>query len=258
MVGAAASADAVQRARRLPALKVGLHIVLVDGRPVLPAARLSHLVDRAGSFRSDMFAMSVRIYFDARVRRQVASEIAAQFEAFAATGLPLDHVDCHKHWHLHPTIAALILDEGRRYGISALRIPSEPANVLKAAGIYRRSASAAVIAACAARLRERLRQDRLLAPDQVFGLAWSGAMTEPRVAALLRHLPEGASEIYTHPATANSFAGAVPGYRYADELSALVSPRIAAVIAANDIRLTTYSDIRGAAISADSRGIGTS
>jgi predicted glycoside hydrolase/deacetylase ChbG (UPF0249 family) len=83
----------------------------------------------------------------------------------------------------------------------------------------------------------------------VFGLAWSGAMTERRVAALLAQLPSGLTEIYTHPATSNAFAGAVPGYRYADELSALMSPEVKAAIANNGIQLTSYSDIaaRGAA-----------
>ncbi len=36
MVSGDAAADAVERARRLPKLGVGLHIVLVEGRPALP------------------------------------------------------------------------------------------------------------------------------------------------------------------------------------------------------------------------------
>jgi hypothetical protein len=60
-------------------------------------------------------------------------------------------------------------------------------------------------------------------PDAVFGLAWSGAMTAARVAALLDNLPDGTSEIYTHPATSDAFAGHAPGYRYTDELAALTS-----------------------------------
>ena len=123
MVGAPAAADAVDRARRMPSLKVGLHIVLTDGYPVLPPSRLPNLIDRSGRFRSDMGRASVRIFFDPMTRRQVADEITAQCEAFLATGLQLDHVDCHKHWHLHPTIAGLILDIGQRYGMTALRVP---------------------------------------------------------------------------------------------------------------------------------------
>ena len=65
-----------------------------------------------------------------RARRQLAAEIEAQFAAFAATGLPLDHVNAHKHFHLHPTIASAILEIGKRYGMKAVRAPVEPRAVL--------------------------------------------------------------------------------------------------------------------------------
>ena len=243
MVGAPAAADAVARAKRLPALRVGLHVVLIEGRPVMPAAELPDLVDGAGNFRNDMVAASLRIFLRPHVRRQVALEIAAQFDAFAATGLRLDHVDCHKHWHLHPTVADLILRAGQRHGVTAIRVPSEPVDVLRRAERDCSAPRSAIVAACAARLHRRARGENLQTPDRVFGLAWSGAMTESRMAALLRHLPEGLTEIYTHPATASSFAGAAPGYRYADELRALISPQVKAAIAASDIRLTSYADL---------------
>ncbi len=243
MMAAPAAADAIDRARRLRSLKVGLHIVLTDGYPVLPPSRLPNLVDKSGRFRSDMVRSSARIFVDPMVRRQLAYEIAAQFEAFVATGLRLDHVDCHKHWHLHPTIAGLILDIGRRYGMTALRVPSEPVRVLRLIERQTSSRLSWVTSTCAALLKARVRRRRLLAPDRVFGLAWSGAMTEMRVAGLLAHLPDGLTEIYFHPATSNSFLGATPGYRYMDELAALVAPRIISAATGAGIRLIGYSDM---------------
>jgi hopanoid biosynthesis associated protein HpnK len=241
MIGAPAAADAIGRARRMPSLKVGLHIVLTDGYPVSPASRLPNLVDRSGRFRSDMGGASVRIFFDPMARRQVADEIAAQFEAFLATGLRLDHVDCHKHWHLHPTVSDLILDIGQRYGMTALRIPSEPVRVLRL--IEKQTRLSWVTSTCAALLKARVQQRRLFAADRVFGLAWSGAMTESRVAGLLMHLPDGLTEIYFHPATSNSFAGSTSGYCYIDELAALVAPRIVLAATCAGIRLVGYSDL---------------
>ncbi len=242
MIGAPAAADAVERARRLRSLRVGLHIVLTDGHPVSPPARLPDLVDSSGRFRSDMVRPSIRIFVDPTVRRQVADEIAAQFEAFLATGLRLDHVDCHKHWHLHPTIAGLILDIGQRYGMTALRVPSEPIRVLKLIEKQSSSKLSWVTSTCAALLKARVRRRRLLAADRVFGLAWSGAMTESRVAGLLAHLPDGLTEIYFHPATSNSFPGSAPDYCYIGELAALVAPRIVRAATGAGIRLIGYSD----------------
>jgi chitin disaccharide deacetylase len=243
MIGAPAAADAVDRARRLRSLKVGLHIVLTEGHPVLPPSRLPDLVDSSGRFRSDMVRSSVRIFVDPTVRRQAADEIAAQFEAFLATGLRLDHVDCHKHWHLHPTIAGLILDIGQRYGMTALRVPSEPIRVLKLIEKQTSSKLSWVTSTCAALLKARVRRRRLLGADRVFGLAWSGAMTESRVAGLLAHLPDGLTEIYFHPATSNSFPGSAPDYCYTDELAALVAPRIVRAATGAGIRLIGYSDL---------------
>ena len=81
--------------------------------------------------------------------------------------------------------------------------------------------------------------------DQVFGIAWSGGMTEERVMRLLPHLPEGVSEIYFHPAARGSarLGAAMPGYRHGDELAALVSPAVARRIAELDIALKSYRDL---------------
>ncbi|WP_368737026.1 ChbG/HpnK family deacetylase, partial [Methylobacterium brachythecii] len=80
------------------------------------------------------------------------------------------------------------------------------------------------IAPWAGLLAARARQAGLLIPDRTLGLAWSGGMTPARVAGLLRHLPDGLTELYTHPATTGGFAGEAPGYAYAAERDALVAP----------------------------------
>ena len=225
MVGAPAAADAVARARAMPSLRVGLHLVLVDGRPTLPPREVSHLVDAAGDFRADMAMAGVRIYFHPAARRQLAAEIEAQFAAFAATGLVLDHVNAHKHFHLHPTIAGLILQAGARQGLKAARAPVEPRAVL--AAIERGVVPATpVVDFWAKAVRTRFRRAGLVVPDQVYGLRWSGAMVLPRLLGLIGGLPRGLTEIYLHPATHGAFKGAAPGYRYGEELAALIAPEV--------------------------------
>ena len=208
MVGAPAVADAVRRARALPNLGVGLHLVLVEGQPVLPPEQIPGLVDSAGRFRTDMARAGADIFFRPSVRRQLTAEVEAQFAAFAATGLNLDHVNAHKHFHVHPTIAKTVLTVGRRYGMRAVRAPVEPG-------------SGGIAAPFARRLQRRLRRAGMTVPDQGYGLADSGRMTPAKVAALLAALPDGLSEIYLHPATRDDWPGHAPGYRYAEEFAAL-------------------------------------
>ena len=102
----------------MPSLRVGLHVVLVEGRPVLPASTLSQLVDGNGALRTDMAAIGTLISFSRKARRQLAAEITAQFEAFRATGLKLDHCNAHKHFHLHPVVGGLMAAIGARFGLA--------------------------------------------------------------------------------------------------------------------------------------------
>jgi len=242
MVAGPAAADAVERARRLPKLRVGLHLVLVEGRPVSDPAAIPDLVGADGGLRTDMAALGADIFFKPGVRRQAAAEITAQFEAFAATGLPLDHVNAHKHFHLHPTIAALIAQIGPRYGMRTMRVPAEPRGVLKAAEPASRVSPAYVTAPWAWAVRRRFRRAGVAAPDQVFGLRWSGAMTTARLAGLIRNLPPGTSEIYLHPADAETYPGSAPGYRYRAELEALMAPEVIAAVRADGLALGGFVD----------------
>ncbi|MBV8105308.1 MAG: hopanoid biosynthesis-associated protein HpnK [Hyphomicrobiales bacterium] len=224
MVGAPAAADAVARARLMPRLRVGLHLVLVDGRAVAPCEDIRDLVDGSGRLRTDLAAYGLAIMIRPAVRRQLRTEIRAQFEAFHATGLSLDHVNAHQHYHLHPAIMTELLDIGRDYGMNALRVPFEPRALLCAVEPTRRSVVARLAAPWAALARTRARAAGLIVADRVFGLAWSGALSETRLAGLIAGLPTGRTEIYTHPATAQEFPGSAAGYRYREEFSALLSP----------------------------------
>jgi hopanoid biosynthesis associated protein HpnK len=241
MVAGAAAHDAVARARAMPSLRVGLHLVLVEGKPVLPARTVPDLVDAQGFFRSDMARAGAAMFFLPKVRAQLAAEIEAQFEAFVATGLKLDHVNAHKHFHLHPTIAALMVKAARGHGVKGARVPLEPQAVLGRIEPHRPNATVALTTPFARALRARFRRAGIAAPDQVFGLAWSGAMTAARLKGLIAHLPEGLTEVYLHPAT-GPYRGSAPGYAYVEELRALTDPDIPALIAAGDIRLGGFCD----------------
>jgi chitin disaccharide deacetylase len=244
MVGGPAAADAVARARRLPQLQVGLHLVLVDGRPILPAGEVRGLLGPDGEFDRNMPRAGLRFFLRPEIRRQLAREIRAQFEAFRATGLVLDHIDAHKHMQLHPTVARLMIEIGRDYGVTAMRVPAEPTETLRAA-FPDESYRTPFYRPWVERLRRRVRRAGLATADQVFGIALSGCMTEERVRRLLPHLPGGVSEIYFHPAVRRSarLEAAMPGYRHCDELAALASPAVARQIAELGIRLVGYRDL---------------
>ena len=239
MVAGDAVADAVARARTLPLLGVGLHVVLVEGRPMLPPDRVPALVDARGFFRTDMARMGLTIFASPAARRQLTAEVEAQFAAFAATGLPLDHVNAHKHYHLHPTIAATILKVGLRHGMTAVRAPIEPQGPLRV--VDGTEGSPRIETVWARLIRRRMRKAGMLVPDQVFGLAWSGHMTADRVTGLLGRLPPGLTELYTHPAT-GPYPGSAPGYDYPGELAALTGDLAKALITRDRVTIGRFAD----------------
>ena len=231
MVSGAAAEQAVALARKLPDLRVGLHLVLLEGRPTLRPQQIPDLVAANGMLRADMVRLAFELAGRPDMRRQLQREIAAQFAAFARTGLPLDHVSAHTHFHMHPIVAAQVIDVGRHFGMRALRVPREPGHVM--------ARGCAVLAAQA-------RRAGLVTPDAVVGLRWSGKMTRDRVLSAIETAPSGFVEIYSHPATADRFTGHARGYRYRDELAALIDPDVVAAVRRSRRPTGGYADVASA------------
>jgi chitin disaccharide deacetylase len=244
MVAAAAAGDAIRRARKLPELRVGLDLVLADGPAMLSRDLIPDLADESGRMNSRMFANGVRFFLSPKVRRQLEAEIRAQFSAFARTGLRLDHVNAHKHFHLHPTLLDMLLRIGREYGVPAVRVPDEPLWFAAKIGGWSAGLGSVLLAPWMAIMKRALRAEGVPHNDHVFGLAASGAMDEPTLLAILARLPPGVTEIYLHPATESgaAIASSMREYRHADEFAALLSPRVREVIVARNLGHGGYAD----------------
>ncbi|TAN06428.1 MAG: ChbG/HpnK family deacetylase [Rhodanobacteraceae bacterium] len=228
MVAAPAAADAIRLAHRLPGLAVGLHLVLTDGAALLPHARIPDLVDAQGKFHDAMVRDGFR-FLRRGVRRQLADEIRAQFKAFAASGLPLDHVNAHKHFYLHPIILSLVMSIGAKFGMRAMRLPDEPGMSFS-------------LRPWVALMRRRMDGANIVHNDHVFGIRQSGRMDESALLDILRGLPEGVSEIYLHPAIRTEPEISVPGYRPVAELASLLSPQVRDMIAERCVLCRGFRD----------------
>ena len=248
MVAGPAAADAVRRARALPGLRVGLHLVVIEGRAVLPPADIPDLVDASGWFPSDQLRLGMRYFFRPRVRRQLAAEIRAQFAAFAATGLTLDHANAHKHMHLHPTVGRLMLRIGAGFGLRRVRIPAEPPTVLARCGT-RVGWGGHALYHWTRVLRRQARLAGMATHDHCFGIAWSGHMTAERVSRLLRELPDGTSEIYFHPAVTldAELRLLMPDYEHVAEFATLLDRSLAEAVPAPPVMAGSSPAMTGGA-----------
>ncbi len=263
MVGGTAATDAIERARSTPTLRVGLHLVVVEGRPVLPAPEVPDLVDGNGEFSVHLARAGFRYFFKPSARRQLANEIRAQFEAFRRTGLGLDHVNAHNHMHLHPTILSLILKIGRDYDLKAVRVPYEPP--LLSWHASKRGLGSKVmwwifLWPWMRLMKNRLRREGIEVNDMVFGMADSGRMTPDLVLSLLKQIPDGVTEMYFHPSTGRcpEIDRTMPDYKHEDEYRALTSAAIRRGIDELGIQRVSFTDLsEQCAVSSGSRRGGT-
>lgn len=228
--------EAVELARQYPRLGVGLHLSLVCGRSALRQNEIPNLVDAQQRFPNCPVSAGMKFFFDRRCRGQLEREVTAQFERFFATGLTLDHVNGHLHFHLHPAVFGILMKHARRWNVRQVRLTRDPfwVNARLARGRWGYRVSHAVIfALLSARSRGMLAKANIRHTRNVYGLLQHGLVDEPFVAGLLANLPAGDSELYSHPSLT----------QFKHELDAMLSPKVKEIIAGRGIQLIRYQDL---------------
>jgi chitin disaccharide deacetylase len=236
MVNGDACAEAVELAKQNPALGVGLHLTLVCGKSACDRLEIPDLVNPLGGFSDSPVAAGMRYFFSRGLRLQLAREIAAQFAKFKATGLVLDHVNGHLNLHLHPTIFELLASRYQEWGIRRLRVTDDPYALnrrLARGQWFYRASHAFIFRRLSARARRILAHSDIRFTDHVFGLLQNARVDERYITRLLPELPRGDSELYSHPS--------LDEFRH--EFDALVSPRVKALVAEENIQLIRYQDL---------------
>lgn len=234
MVGEHEVQDAVSRAKRLPNLGVGLHIVVVRGKPTLPPDQIS-LIAPSGVFDDNLVRAGFRYFFSPKARRQLRAEIRAQFIAFRETGLAFDHVNAHNHMHLHPTVLSIILENAKDFAVTAIRLPAET----------KKTVGTILLSPWIALMRWRLRRASIRYNDQIVGITETGTLDQTQLLSALSVLQEGVTEIFSHPATGQwqDIDPAASDFKFKEEFEALISPDVVAAIENSDITLSTFKDI---------------
>jgi len=202
MARAGATPEAIRLALATPTLGVGCHVVLVDGRPVLPPDDVPSLVEKhTGCFPSSLAAFLARL-FTGRVRSaEIESEAAAQIALLQDAGLRLTHIDTHKHTHMFPPVLEPLLRAARKAGIGAVRNPFEPewaVRVTPRAPLLR-TAEVIALRRLGPFFRRILARARFTTTDGTIAVAGTGTFNADTVRALLGEMPEGTWELVTHP-----------------------------------------------------------
>ena len=203
MVTGAAFDGAVKLAKENPALAVGIHLVTVVGRSVLPHKEIPSLVDEGGNFSNNPTAAGLKYFFSPQARRELRKEIAAQFEKFHSTGLRLSHIDGHLHLHVHPVIFNAALKQAIKYGARRMRVPEEERHLALAhdsKNALQKTVHTFLFGGLARYMKRKLKAHGFTIPERVYGNLQSGRMDEKYFIYALDNLRAATNEIYFHPA----------------------------------------------------------
>jgi hopanoid biosynthesis associated protein HpnK len=250
-----AFAEAVELARAMPSLGVGVHLNLTSGRPVARESEVPALVDARGMMRHTPASVGIGLAAG-RVRVvEIERELRAQVEKILAAGIRPTHFDGHHHVHMLPQVFPVAARLAQEHGIGAMRLSVERPVALgsllrrfSAASVLREYAAGRVlrIVAFACDFRGILHRAGLAAPDYFLGLSHTGHLDSESLLEILYNLPSGTSELMCHPGYADASLAAT-GTRLAapreKELEALTAPAALEALARLRAERITFGEL---------------
>jgi predicted glycoside hydrolase/deacetylase ChbG (UPF0249 family) len=235
--------DAVDILRACPALGAGVHLTLVEERPVSTARMVPSLVDRAGQMRSS-YKHFARDWCMGLIKKQeVEYELEAQVERVLCHGIRPSHLDSHQHVHCLPGIWGLVIKIARKYHVPFVRMPAfdrlwcEGKSL--AVPILRTGINLMSF------LRRRFGSTEIKFADCMRGTAFSGHMTVLNLLRILDNARSGITEVLVHPGLSNESLRTRyrhwDGFSWDSDLQAVTDPRVIARCFKGDITLTSFA-----------------
>jgi hopanoid biosynthesis associated protein HpnK len=247
--------DAIRLAKQTPQLDLGCHLVLIDGEPVLDAARLPTITSRnSGSarFNDGLKSFAARALTNRFNPAEIEAETSAQIRKIQSAGISVSHIDSHKHTHLFPAVLRPVLSAALACGVRAVRNPFGPrkpltsAELLARPSLWTRYAEVRILGALAGKFRDAAKRQGMITPNGTLGVVVTGALDERLFRAVAAMIPEGTWEFVCHP-----------GYNDADlqqantrlresretELRVLTMPEARQLLEAEGIALISYREL---------------
>ena len=247
MPSADAFDEAVALAQDNPQLGIGIHLTLVGGvKSVLPQSKIASLLDGEGRFLPDYVAFAKRFYTGGVKISELEAELRAQIEKALASKLNITHIDSHQHTHVLPGINGLVRKLCNEYNIKRERIPKEGYTFSGgfAAGLGRKIGRCG-LSFCADLARAGAARDGIRYPDYFFGMLAGGHLNAELVGNIIRALPDGVSEIMTHPGLETAPLAKLYAWHYTweTELASYLDEGNKALIKENNVQLANFGDL---------------
>lgn len=247
MAGGDAFDEAVEMARSMPSLGIGIHLTLVGGiKPVLPPSEVPSLTWDNGVFCHDYGKLIVRDLEGKISLSEVYAEWDAQIQKIMNTGLPVTHMDGHQHMHMWPHFYPIARDLAKKYHISCMRVPDEDVLFGMKDGHIIRWAAKNGLSLLSRMHRPDLKKNHIRTNDHFFGMLYGGHLSPERFAKFILQTKPGITEIMCHPSADNRAMEDTFhwGYHGEDELAGLLADINRELIEKKQISLISYRDVR--------------
>jgi predicted glycoside hydrolase/deacetylase ChbG (UPF0249 family) len=228
-----------------PNLGVGLHLTLVQGRPIADQTSIRSLVGENGEFPSTAREPLGRWLKGQLQPDQIEREFEAQVKRALDAGLKLDHLDTRHHIGFLPPVGRAVEAVARKFGIPGLRSTAEEPSLGWITDLAR-GALATLVGGLAWLTRRQM--GTLRHGPLTWGYAEAGRLDEIRILEIIGRLGPGSHELICHPgesdddAVGSGFLATAP-YRRTRDLAALTSPLIKHAVASRGIRLCRWADL---------------
>ncbi len=200
MACGAAFDDAVRIAHQQPTLDVGCHVVLVDGTPLAPPNSIPSLLAKTGRLRDSLPNFILDLQRGRIHERDIETEATAQIRYLQQAGIPVTHVDTHKHTHLFSRVARPLLRAAKACGVHAIRNPFEPAwSARLTRGALIRRLEVTALRTFRATFQKLTQHLGIATTDGCIGVSATGNLDPHNLNTLLNGLPAGTWELVCHP-----------------------------------------------------------
>lgn len=258
MATAPAFDDAVTHAAQLGShVSIGCHVILLDGTPVLPQARISSLLQPASGQNQPEFRIKLGDFARAALSgkldpEQVEAEVLGQINRLQDSGINVSHIDCHKHAHIFPAVLKPLLRAAKSRGVPAIRnpfgrlFPLPFGRILRNPKMWRRVAELGVLASFAANFKREVENHGMRTPDGSVGVVDTGSLDLDSFLVIVDTLPEGTWEFVCHPGYNDAELDQVRTrlrQSREQELEILTSPNAKAALRERSIELISYHDL---------------
>ena len=229
--------DAVARAQSRPSLSLGLHLNLTTGKPLTAAPSLTR---RTSGLFYPLPLLLARASLGRIKSSEVERECAAQLDRMIEVGISPTHLDSHRHVHVHPALWPAVLRAATSRGVSNVRVPTEPLRIN--AGDWKATLKKTGLLMFSRTLRGRADYS---GTKHFFGLSLQGGRSfAARLFALVPMLPEGTTELMTHPGYSDPGLSEHDGYTWQreEELRVLCSRELRDLLQRHEIELVSFAN----------------